>query len=94
MDYTPPAIDLIKLNQIQSTEGYEISPIFAYPELTQFNWKFGSKDTCNCNENKDYTIYNRIPRSFTKAALPVRVCVKGLDLAGNETDPKEFLILK
>ncbi len=92
MDFTPPNLNLIELNQTQSAESTVINPVFVYPELTQFYWKYGAQATCNCEDNKDFEIYNRIPKNIAKAELPVKVCIKGVDLAGNTTSPKEFII--
>ncbi len=93
LDFTAPNLSLIKLSQTKTPEGgYSIEPIFVYPELVRYQWKT-CKD-CSCQSEDNYTDYTRISKYINPEELPMKVCVKGADLAGNKSLPKEFLLSK
>lgn len=92
-DFTAPSNDLIAIEKIkQESGGYSVKPIFKYPELTQFEWKYGTEQSCNCNDTNGYSFFNRIPVQISQNQLPYKFCIVGYDLASNKTLVKEFVI--
>lgn len=94
MDFTPPDESLIKLDQSRSSDGFFVNPIFVYPELVGFLWKIEPLATCDCADPAGYYNYFRIPELVSLAELPVKICVIGSDLAGNQSKVKEFVLNK
>lgn len=94
MDFTAPNADLIKLSQNKGDDGYSIEPIFKYPEIVNYKWKVGPASSCNCADQSDLQPYYRFPMNVPIKDLPVKVCVYGYDLAGNQSKVKEFLLSK
>jgi V8-like Glu-specific endopeptidase len=94
MDFTAPDFNTIQLNQVKGSDSYWINPVFVYPELVGFKWKIGPLATCDCSDTSDFETFNRNPRFVSNVELPVKVCVIGSDLAGNQTKVKEFILNK
>lgn len=94
MDFTPPSTEWIQLSQNKGDDGYSIEPIFKYPEIVNYKWKVGPASSCNCADQSDLLPYYRFPMNVPLMDLPVKVCVFGYDLAGNQSKVKEFLLLK
>jgi hypothetical protein len=69
-------------------------PVFKYPELVGFQYKFGSVANCDCDEQTGYQDYLRIPVFVNKNdyQFPLKICIIGQDLAGNKSLPKTFII--
>lgn len=91
IDFSAPSKDLIHLDTINDIGGFSIQPVFKYPELVQFYWKYGRESACDCNDLNDFNPYNRIPIQVENSQRPYKVCVIGSDLANNKTTPKEFI---
>lgn len=94
MDFTGPDVSLIKLEQSKVEDGIFINPVFVYPELVGYNWKFGPLATCDCSDTTDYQPFTRNAEFVGNNELPIKVCVIGNDLAGNESKVKEFILNK
>jgi V8-like Glu-specific endopeptidase len=94
MDFTAPDFSLIQLNQSKVTDGLFISPVFIYPELVGFRWKIGPLATCDCSDTSDFQLFTRNAEFVGNNELPVKVCVIGSDLAGNQSKVKEFILNK
>jgi V8-like Glu-specific endopeptidase len=93
VDITGPSKDLINIETIKlQNGGFEVRPIFKYPELTQFEWKYGSVNSCDCTDPNGYTYFNRIPILVGPNELPFKFCIIGYDLANNKSGVKEFII--
>lgn len=93
VDLTGPSTSLIEIERIKlESGGFNVRPIFKYPELTQFDWKYGPENSCNCNELSSYTPFNRIPVQVNANELPFKFCIIGFDLAGNKSGIKEFVL--
>jgi hypothetical protein len=92
-DFTAPSENAISIESIPTDSGgYSVRPVFKYPELTQFDWKYGLASNCNCNDPTGYNTYNRIPIQVSKSELPYKICIIGYDLANNKTAVKEFIL--
>lgn len=94
MDFTAPSSDDIQLSQNKGSDGYFIEPIFKYPEIVNYAWKVGPLATCNCADQSDLEPYFRFSKLVPTADLPAKVCVYGYDLAGNQSNVKEFVLAK
>ncbi|MHA8051238.1 hypothetical protein V7S79_08970 [Aquirufa sp. ROCK-SH2] len=94
MDFTAPNADLIQLSQNKGSDGYSIEPIFKYPEIVNYEWKVGPAANCNCADKTDLEPYYRFAKFISTSELPAKVCIYGFDLAGNESNVKEFILQK
>jgi hypothetical protein len=94
MDFTAPSADLIQLTQNKGSDGYSIEPIFKYPEIVNYSWKVGPVAKCNCADKSDLEFYSRFAKFVPITDLPAKVCLYGYDLAGNESNLKEFVLSK
>lgn len=90
VDNTPPTLrpDLAVL--AAGDGAFLFEPIFAVPELVDYLVKFGPLDATECDDRDGYQRYRRIPFSLSASETPARVCVIGLDSAGNEGQPEEY----
>ena len=93
VDFTGPFSNLIEIEKIKNDSGdFIVRPIFKYPELTRFSWKYGPENSCNCNDTNGYNFFNRIPVQVNAKELPFKFCIIGYDLAGNKSEVKEIVI--
>jgi V8-like Glu-specific endopeptidase len=94
IDGTRPNHENIKLSINKSDKGVSFEPIFNYPELVGYEYKFGAVSECNCEDLSNYLTYLRIPIFVSKSEykFPIKVCIIGSDLADNKSLAKEFII--
>ncbi len=91
-DLTPPVAP-IELGSSGTTEdGYFTEPIFNPPDLTDFLLSYGPAADMDCADESQYVRYRRVPLIIGPEELPAKVCVIGIDSAGNETEPAEFVL--
>lgn len=86
-DGTAPDPGTIELTTTDVEGGVQVVPVFAMPELSQFRWVRGPVDSIDCTTAEGYVEYRGVPASIPAADLPATVCVIGIDLAGNESEP-------
>ena len=89
VDDTPPVVEP-DLSAVESDDGYRVEPIFATPELSDYQVKIGRFSSTDCADPRGYVRYRRIPIEVAVAELPASVCVIGYDLADNASEPARF----
>ncbi len=90
IDTTPPQIDPF-INIARLGDQVSVEPIFSPPELSDYRLKVGPAESTDCAVGADYSRYRRIPIRVPAEQLPLRVCVIGSDVAGNEGTPFEHI---
>jgi hypothetical protein len=89
VDATPPDAP-IELSVVEADGTVRVEPIFAPPEYSFFELKFGPVGEVDCADPAGYAVYRRIP--VVVEALPATMCVIGDDDAGNRGAPQAFTI--
>lgn len=93
IDNTAPKRE-ITLNINRDPDGVQFAPIFSPPELSSYLIKAGAISATSCSDKEGYRVYRRVPVRLELNELPVKVCVIGLDEAGNQSLPYETQLQK
>lgn len=94
IDSTAPTADIELVVRVEAGEGEAayVQPVFAPPEMSSFDIKFGPLDETDCSSPDGYVIYRRVPVIVPAAEQPALVCVVADDEAGNRGDPQDFTV--
>jgi hypothetical protein len=89
VDATPPT-EPIQLSKTVTPEFVSVEPVFQVPEYSDFAVKVGPPASTNCVRTAGYAPYRRIALRVATPDLPARLCVSGVDEAGNRGPPQAF----
>ena len=84
IDITPPEMEP-QLSIREGPEYFDVALVFSPPELSDYLYKFGPKESTVCAVDADYIPYRRIPISIERDGSATRLCVIGFDNANNAT---------
>ncbi|WP_437275234.1 serine protease [Sorangium sp. So ce375] len=93
IDTTPPSRRPELSRGGDATEGMRVEPIFSLPELADFEYRLGPRDTTDCGDPAaEWLRYRRFPIFVAPRDLPARFCVRPTDWVGNVGEPFEYLL--
>ncbi|AUX34838.1 uncharacterized protein SOCE836_070170 [Sorangium cellulosum] len=93
IDTTPPSRRPALSRGGDAAEGMRVEPIFSLPEHADFEYRFGPRDTTDCDDPAaEWLRYRRIPIFLDPRDLPARFCVRPTDWVGNVGEPFDYLL--
>jgi hypothetical protein len=90
VDATPPD-EPIQIARTQGPDGgLSVEPVLVPPEYSSFDVKAGRRASTNCVRTVGYAPSGQVPLQVPADQLPARLCVIGVDEAGNRGAPQTF----